>query len=199
MKNAPLRLGFLASHGGTSMRAILSAIDAGELAAEARILICNNGDAPALTFAHERGMPAHHISAKTAGGEYAADVAICAALQEHGCNLVVMSGYLRKLGPSTLSAFDKCILNIHPALLPKFGGQGMYGRRVHQAVIASGDKESGATIHFVDGEYDHGEIVAQRKVPVLPDDSAEDLEKRVAAAEPAFYVDVLKQIAAKVA
>lgn len=192
-----LRLGFLASHGGTSMRSIVKAIESGELAAEARVLICNNADAPALTFARERGLPAHHISAKAAGGEDAADSAICRTLQDANCDWIVMSGYLRKLGPKTLKAFEGRILNIHPALLPKFGGQGMYGRLVHDAVIASGETMSGITIHLVDGEYDHGAIIAQREVPVLPGDTVEDLERRVAAAEPPFFVDVLKTIAAK--
>ena len=192
-----LRLGFLASHGGTSMRSIVKAIDSGELAAEACVLICNNADAPALAFARERGLPAHHISAKSAGGEDAADTAIRETFRKADCNWIVMSGYMRKLGPRTLKAFEGRILNIHPALLPKFGGQGMYGRRVHEAVIASGETMSGITIHLVDGEYDHGAVIAQREVPVLPGDTAEDLERRVAAAEPPFFVDVLKDIAAK--
>lgn len=190
-----LRLGFLASHGGTSMRSIVTAIDGGELDADARILICNNADAPALAFARERGMPARHISAKTTGSEDAADTSICAAFKDAGCTWIVMSGYLRKLGPKTLKAFEGRILNIHPALLPKFGGQGMYGRRVHEAVIASGETMSGITIHLVDGEYDHGAIIAQRDVPVLPGDTVDDLQQRITAAEPSFFVDVLKQIA----
>lgn len=194
-----LRLGFLASHGGTSMRSIVKAIDRGELDAEARVLICNNADSPALAFARERSMSARHISAKTTGGEDAADIAICDTFRNAGCNWIVMSGYLRKLGPKTLKAFEGRILNIHPALLPKFGGQGMYGRRVHEAVIAAGETVSGITIHLVDGEYDHGAIIAQRQVPVLPGDTVEDLERRVAAAEPPFFVDVLKEIAAEAA
>lgn len=192
-----LRLGFLASHGGTSMRSIVRAIDSGELAADACVLICNNADAPALAFARERGLPAHHISAKSAGGEDAADRTICRTFQDAGCNWIVMSGYMRKLGPKTLKAFEGRILNIHPALLPKFGGQGMYGRRVHEAVLAAGETTSGITIHLVDGEYDHGAIIAQREVPVLPGDTVDDLERRVAAAEPPFYVDVLKTLAAE--
>lgn len=192
-----LRLGFLASHGGTSMRSIVKAIDDRELDAEACVLICNNADAPALGFARERNMPAHHISAKTAGGDDAADTAICDAFRNAGCTWIVMSGYLRKLGPKTLKTFEGHILNIHPALLPKFGGQGMYGRRVHEAVIAAGEETSGITIHLVDGEYDHGAIIAQREVPVLAGDTADDLQQRITAAEPPFFVDVLKKIAAK--
>lgn len=190
-----LEIGFLASHGGTSMRAIVAAIATGELTARARIVIGNNADAPALQFAREEGIPCRHISTKTEGSDVAADAAIRDALEASGVEWVVMSGYLRKLGPQTLQRYRGRILNIHPALLPKFGGRGMYGRHIHEAVIAAGETVSGITVHLVDEEYDHGEIVAQHQVPVLPADSVDDLQKRVTAAEPAFFVEVLKSIA----
>jgi phosphoribosylglycinamide formyltransferase-1 len=192
-----LNLGFLASHGGTSMRAIVAAIIAGELNGRARIVVCNNGDAPALQFARDQQLPYRHISARTEGGEEAADLAICRALQDAGAEWVVMSGYLRKLGPATLKHYRGRILNIHPALLPKFGGQGMYGRNVHAAVLAAGETVSGITVHLVDEEYDHGEIVAQREVPVLPGDTIDDLQQRITQAEPPFFVDVLKSLSAR--
>jgi len=192
-----LELGFLASHGGTSMRAIVTAMASGELPAHARIVICNNADAPALEFARQQRIPCRHISARTEGDERAADAAICRALESSGAEWVVMSGYLRKLGPQTLRRYRGRILNIHPALLPKFGGQGMYGRHVHAAVIAAGEAVSGITVHLVDEEYDHGEIIAQHTVPVLPGDSADDLQARVTAAEPQFFVEVLKSLAGK--
>ena len=93
-----------------------------------------------------------------------------------------------------MSAFDRRILNIHPALLPRHGGLGLYGRRVHEAMLASGDAVSGASVHFVDGEYDHGEVVARVEVPVLPDDTPQSLEARVTAAEPGLLVDTLKRL-----
>lgn len=192
-----LKIGFLASHGGSSMRAIVAAMATGELPASAQIVICNNADAPALAYARDQGLPWRHVSARTEGSDAAADAAICRALETSGAEWVVLSGYLRKLGPQTLQRFRGRILNIHPALLPKFGGQGMYGRRIHEAVIAAGEPESGITIHLVDEEYDHGEIVAQRAIPVLPGDSVDDLQARITAAEPAFYVEVLKSIAAR--
>jgi phosphoribosylglycinamide formyltransferase 1 len=194
---APLSLGFLASHGGTSMRAIVAAIDSGDLDARAQILICNNGDAPALQFAKQRGIPFKHISATTHGDATGADLAICKTLQDSGAEWIVMSGYLRKLGPATLARYRGRILNIHPALLPKFGGRGMYGRHIHTAVLAAGEKVSGITIHLVDEEYDHGDIVAQIEVPVLPDDTVDSLQQRVTEAEPPFFVDVLKSLAAR--
>ena len=143
-----LNLGFLASHGGTSMRAIVGAIARGELDARARIVVCNNADAPALQFARDHAIACAHISARTAGGDAATDRAICEALDKADVKWVVMSGYLRKLGPATLARYRGRILNIHPALLPKFGGKGMYGRNVHEAVLAAGDAVSGITIHL---------------------------------------------------
>jgi len=192
----PLKIGFLASHGGSSMRAIVDAIASGALDGSARIVISNNADSPALQFARERGITAHHISATSAGGEAAADLAIRDALQAAGVEWLILSGYLRKLGPATLRQFERRVLNIHPALLPKFGGKGMFGRHIHEAVLAAGERTSGITIHHVDGEYDHGAIVAQRKVPVLSGDTVETLQQRIMAAEPPFFVETLQAIAA---
>lgn len=190
-----LKLGFLASHGGSSMRAIVTAIWAGRLDAEARLVISNNGDSPALAFARESGLEARHISTRTEGSADAADAAICDAMRAAGAELIVLSGYLRKLGPCVLEAYRHRILNIHPALLPKYGGEGMYGRRVHEAVIAAGDTVSGATIHLVDADYDTGPILARVEVPSHPGDTVEALEQRVMAAEPAFFVQTLRAIA----
>ncbi len=178
------------------MRAIVDAIASGALAGSARIVISNNADSPALQFAHERGVAVRHISATAAGGEAAADQAISDALVAAGAEWIVLSGYLRKLGPLTLRRFEGRILNIHPALLPKFGGKGMFGRHIHEAVLAAGERCSGITIHHVDGEYDHGAIVAQREVPVMPGDTVETLQQRIMAAEPAFFVETLQAIAA---
>ena len=113
-----------------------------------------------------------------------------------GVDLVILSGYLRKLGPKVLAAFGGRILNIHPALLPRHGGQGMYGRRVHEAVLAAGEPFTGASVHWVDHEYDHGEVLAQTRIPVDPGDTPETLEAKVMAAEPQLYIDVLRRITA---
>ncbi|MGZ6016370.1 MAG: formyltransferase family protein, partial [Phenylobacterium sp.] len=131
----------------------------------------------------------------TEGGADSADRAIADAMQSAGVELIVLSGYLRKIGPQTLARYRGRILNIHPALLPAYGGQGLYGRRVHEAVRASGDAVSGATIHVVDGDYDTGPIVARTEVALEPGDSAEDIERKVMAAEPGFFVETLRRIA----
>jgi phosphoribosylglycinamide formyltransferase 1 len=188
-----MTLAFLASNNGSSFRAIVAAIEAGELDARAALAVSNRKAAPALAFAQAHGVPALFLP--TIADPEAADCRLAAALKDAGADLVILSGYLRKLGPRTLAAFEGRILNIHPALLPAHGGQGMYGRRVHEAVIAAGERQSGASVHLVDEEYDHGEVIAQARVPVKPDDTAETLEKRVMAAEPGLFVETLKKIA----
>jgi len=192
MISRPLKLGFLASRNGSSARAIIAAIEAGELAAEARLMVANNKSAGALDFAAEHGVPA--VCIPTQADPEAADLRLRDALTEAGVELLVLSGYLRQLGPHTLAKFRNRVLNIHPGPLPEFGGHGMYGRRVHEAVVAAGVPESGACIHVVDEEYDRGPVVARRSVPVQPGDTAQDLEARVTAVEPAFFVDTLRRI-----
>ena len=189
-----MKLAFLASGNGSSLRAILAAIADGRLVAEARLVVSNRKESPALDFARGQGLAAQFIP--TVPDAEAADRALAAALLHSGAEWVILSGYLRKLGPRTLKAFDGRILNIHPALLPNFGGKGMYGRKVHEAVRASGATQSGATLHLVDGEYDHGAVVAQVTVPVQVTDTVEDIEARVMAAEPALFVRTLMKISA---
>jgi phosphoribosylglycinamide formyltransferase-1 len=187
-----LKLGFLASRNGSSARAVVAAIEAGTLNGEARLMVANNKSAGALEFAAEHGIPT--VCIPTQADPEAADRRLAEALEAAGVELVVLSGYLRQLGPHTLARYRGRVLNIHPGPLPDFGGHGMYGRRVHEAVIAAGAKESCATIHVVDEEYDHGPEVARCAVPVEPGDTAEALEARVTAREPAFFVETLRRI-----
>jgi phosphoribosylglycinamide formyltransferase-1 len=193
--SSALKIGFLASHGGTSMKAILQAMGDGSLRAAACVVISNNADAPALTHARMLGVPAYHLSETKLGAEADIDRAVVDTLAEHGADLVVLSGYLRKLGPRTLARYRSRIINIHPALLPRHGGRGMYGRRVHEAVIAAGERTSGITIHLVDEEYDRGPVLAQREVPVEAGDTPATLAARIEAIEPGFFVETLRRIA----
>jgi phosphoribosylglycinamide formyltransferase 1 len=188
------RLGFLASHNGTNMRAIVAACRDGRLCATPAVLISNNREAAAMVWARDHGVPSEHISATAKGSEAAADAAIAEQLMAHRVDLVILAGYMRKLGPATLRAFHNRILNVHPALLPKFGGQGMYGAHVHNAVLEAGEAETGVTIHLVDDAYDHGPVVAQAAVPVHSGDTAETLAARVQAREQTLYPEVLAQI-----
>lgn len=193
MSSSSLKLGFLASGNGSSARAVVAAIRAGDLAAEARLLVSNNRSAPALAFAAEAGVPALYIA--TQADPEAADARLVEAMAGHGVELIVLSGYLRQLGAKTLARYAGKILNIHPGPLPAFGGHGMYGRRVHEAVIAAGVAESGICIHLVDEEYDRGPVIARRSIPVEPGDTAATLEARVTGLEPGFYLETLRRMA----
>ena len=139
MISRPLKLGFLASGNGSSAQATVTAIAAGRLEAQARVLVSNKKDCAAFGWAHDAGVP--FLSIPTVTDPDAADARLQAAMDDHGVELIVLSGYLRRLGPRTLSRFAGRILNIHPGPLPQFGGEGMYGARVHQAVIAAGVAE----------------------------------------------------------
>lgn len=187
-----LKLGFFASGGGSNVQAILDAIESGRLDAEARIIISNNSKAYVLERARIAGVPFAHISSKTHDDE---QVALIQALQTAGAEIVVLAGYMKKISPELIRSFDGRVLNIHPALLPKFGGKGMYGMNVHKAVIEAGEKVSGPTIHLVNEKYDAGRILAQREVPVLPNDSPETLAARVLEAEHIIYAETLRKIA----
>jgi len=189
-----MNLAFLASNNGSSFRAIVAAISAGDLKARAVLAVSNRKTAPALEFARAHAVPALFIP--TVNDPEAADARLAAALRAAGADLVILSGYLRRLGPVTLDAYRGRVLNIHPALLPRHGGQGMYGRRVHEAVLAAGERVTGASVHVVDGEYDHGPVVARVEVPVLAGDVAADVEARVMAAEPGLFIATLQRLVA---
>ena len=192
MTDQGLKLGFLASANGTSARAIVNAIRAGQLTSEARLLVSNNRKAPALEWARELGLAA--LCIPTQADPEGADQSLAAEMAAHGVDLIVLSGYLRRLGPATLRRYGGRILNIHPGPLPAFGGHGMYGRRVHEAVIAAGAPQSGICIHLVDEEYDRGPVIARRSVEVAPGDTPESLETRVTGLEPQFFIETLRRI-----
>ena len=192
---AKLRLGLLASHGGTNLQAILDACACATLQAEPRVVLSNNSSSGALLRARGAGIPAFHLSRWTDPQPGRLDQKICATLTAYGVEVVCMCGYMKRLGPQILDAFDGRILNIHPALLPKFGGKGYYGDVVHEAVLAAGESESGATVHLVGAEYDTGPILSQRSVPVHEDDTSETLAARVLKVEHQLYAETLQQIA----
>ncbi len=189
-----MRLAFFASHNGSAAKAIVEACEAGNLAADPVFLVCNNPDAGAIKWAVEKRLKNYCLNEKNMNGADKLDREIANLLQDHAIDLVVCSGYMKLIGPKTIKAVRGRILNVHPALLPRHGGQGMYGRRVHDAVVAAGERETGITIHLVDGEYDKGPIVAQRRLPVHQSDTAVDVENRVKAAEPDFYIETLRAI-----
>ena len=189
-----MNLGFLASGRGSNLQAVVDACKSGRLAARPCVVISNNSGSGALDRAKREGIPHYHLSSKTHPDPVQLDAAILDALLRHDVELVILAGYMRKLGSKTLERYRGRIINIHPALLPKFGGQGMYGARVHQAVLAAGGQETGVTIHLVDAEYDTGPIVAQCRVKVLADDTVESLAQRVLEREHSFLVETIGKI-----
>lgn len=162
---------------------------------EVACVISNNSQSGALRFARSQSIPNFHLSSKTHPDPEVLDQEFLSVLKASAVDLIVLAGYMRKLPARTLDEYRGRILNIHPALLPKYGGKGMYGIAVHEAVIASGEQEAGVTIHLVDEEYDHGPVVAQTKVPVLDGDTPESLRERVLSREHDFLVETLSAIA----
>ena len=189
-----LRLGFLASHNGTNVQAIIDACRKGLLQAEPRVVISNNSDAEVLERARREGIPRYHLSSKTHPLLEELDRAILDTLESYEVGLVILAGYMRHLGPETLSRYRGYILNIHPALLPKYGGKGMYEKLVHEAVLAAGERTTGVTVHLVDQEYDQGRIIAQCEVPVLQEDTVDSLNARVLEREHEFYTETLQRV-----
>jgi phosphoribosylglycinamide formyltransferase 1 len=189
-----MNIGFLASHGGSNMQAIIDACKSGKLQATPAVVISNNSDSGAIARAKKEGIPYYYLSGKTYPGPGELDEAILNTFLHHAVDIIVLAGYMKKLGTGTLAHFRGRILNIHPALLPKFGGEGMYGIHVHEAVIAAREKESGVTIHVVDEQYDTGKILAQTHVPVMPDDTPETLAARVLEQEHILYAETLQKI-----
>ncbi|MBI2993968.1 MAG: phosphoribosylglycinamide formyltransferase [Gammaproteobacteria bacterium] len=188
------RLGFLASHRGTNMQAIIDACNSGRLPAVPVVVVSNSGSSGALDRAVAHGIPTCVLGGEKFREPADLDQALVEVLRKYRVDLVVLAGYMKKIGPMTLSAFPRRIVNVHPALLPAHGGRGMYGSHVHSAVIAAGETETGVTIHLVDTAYDTGPILAQCRIPVLKGDTAESLAARVLPAEHQLYVETLQRI-----
>lgn len=186
-----MKIAFLASHNGSTARAITDACKNGTLAADPVLLISNNTGSNALGWARERRLKNAVINT---GNSADPDAAIAGLFEDNGIDLVICSGYMKLIGPKTIETVRGAILNTHPALLPKHGGKGMYGRHVHQAVFDAKETETGITIHLVDGEYDHGRVLAQKRLPVASGESVDDIEAKVKAAEGDFYIETLQKI-----
>lgn len=191
-----MTLGILASHGGTVLQTIIDAAQGPRPELAPCIVISNNSGSGAAQRAVASGIRFAHLSSQTHPEPAALDAAIARALFDAGAELVFLAGYMKKLGPDTLARFRGRILNTHPALLPRFGGQGMYGDHVHSAVLEAGETRSGVSVHLVDEEYDTGPVVAQRAVDVLPGDTVETLSQRVRACERVLVVETLAAVAA---
>lgn len=177
------------------MQAIVDAFESGQLPGRVVLLISNNSGSGAMERARRHNIPRLHLSGVTHPDPQQLDRVMVSALEESGANLVCLAGYMKKLGPETLEKFQGRMLNVHPSLLPRHGGKGMYGQRVHRSVLASGDTVTGVTIHLVEGDYDQGPVLAQKEIRVLPDDDVATLSRRVLEVEHQLYVEVLGSIA----
>jgi phosphoribosylglycinamide formyltransferase-1 len=186
----PVNIAVLASGEGTNLQAIIDFNSKlGGAAKGAITLVASNKEsAGALERARTAGIAAEVFDAKDDGDS------LLSLLSTHSIDLVVLAGYLRHLPPRVTRAYHARIINVHPGLLPEFGGAGMYGSKVHTAVIASGTKTSGVSVHFVDDEFDHGPLIAQWRVPVLESDDAESLAARVLQVEHRVYPRIIEMV-----
>lgn len=189
-----LRLGFLASHGGSNMQSIIDACNIDKLNMTPAVIISNNSNSKALERAQKEGIPNYHLSSVKFENFEDLDFEINKVMQKHDVDIIILTGYMKKIGLKTLENYQNKILNIHPALLPQYGGKGMYGMNVHKEIIKNKEKETGITLHLVDGKYDNGRIINQIKLPVYATDTPETLQKRVLENEHEFYVETLQKI-----
>lgn len=186
----PVRVAIFLSGSGSNFQALLDATRSKRLQATVVCVASNRSDAYGLVRAKDASIPTIHLSSPMT--EQAIDQ-LAQTLTDFRVECILLAGFLRKVPEKILRMYSRRILNIHPALLPKFGGKGMYGHHVHEAVIASGATESGATVHLVDSEYDTGEILAQQSVLVFLNDTAESLARRVLDVEHELYPRTVQQ------
>ncbi len=174
-----MNIAVFASGRGSNFRAILNAVQQGQLSANVTLLLSNKADAGAFEIARAQNIPAVHLSQQQFSDEEAFATKVLDVLSGHHVDFIALAGYLKRIPSRVVRQFRNRIVNVHPALLPAFGGDGMYGHHVHEAVIRYGAKISGATVHLVDEEYDHGPIVMQQSLEVSSDDTAESLASKV--------------------
>jgi len=192
---SPLAVAVFVSGRGSNVQAIQDRIDRGELNALIALMISSSANAGALEIAHRHHIPAFTLSANQYADEAAYSQALLHLLEDHAVELIVLSGYLKKVPGRIVQSYRHRMINIHPALLPSFGGQGLYGRHVHEAVLNYGCKVSGATVHLVDLDYDTGQPLLQRCVPVLEEDTPETLAARVLAVEHEILPEAIRLFA----
>ena len=196
MSGDMLNIAVLGSGRGSNFQAILTAIQQGRIPnARIALVISNNSGAGILEIARNSSLPAVHLSHRQFPTEDEFVDALLSLLSAHGVNFIVLAGYMKRIHPRVINAYRHRIINIHPALLPRHGGPGMYGHFVHEAVIAAGDRLSGATVHFVDEEYDHGSIVLQKTVSVAPEDTPETLAAKILEIEHEIYPEAIRRLA----
>ena len=186
----PVRLAVLISGGGTTLQNFLDRIAAGALRAELAVVLASRADAYGLERARRAGIPALVVARKAHADAARFNDALHAVLEPFAVDLVILAGFLSLFQPR--ARYARRVMNIHPALIPAFCGPGFYGHKVHEAVIESGARVSGCTVHFADDQYDHGPIILQGTVPVLDDDTPDALAARVHAVENELYPEAIR-------
>ena len=193
--SAPLRIAVLLSGEGTSLENLFEHVERGELDARVTVVIASRAGAGGLERARRRGVPAFVVARKQYSDVGEFNDRIHEILARHELDVVALLGFLSRFEPR--ERYRRCTLNVHPALIPRHCGPGWYGHRVHEAVLAAGEQESGATVHFVDDQYDHGPILLQDRVPVLPDDTPDTLAARVQTLERRLVPEALRLLHAR--
>lgn len=191
-----LKIGFMASGGGSNFQAILDKVKDGSLqGVSIEFLITNNSKCGAVSKASTAGISVHHLSSVTHPAPDALESAMMEVIRTSGIQLLVLAGYMKKIPDGVLALLPDRVINIHPALLPSFGGPGHWGHHVHEAVVAAGARVSGPTVHFVDGEYDHGKIIAQRAIPLESNDTPDVVATKVLQQEHELFWRVVEAFA----
>ncbi len=194
MTQETARIAVFLSGAGSNMKALVDASKCGILSGKIVLVVSNRAKAFGLTIAGEEGIETFVFKQKKYATPEEAGADLLNRLQQRRIDYIALSGYLRLLPAEVVRTFRNRIVNIHPALLPQYGGKGMYGHFVHEAVIASGDKESGVSVHLVNEVYDDGPVLEQVRVPVMPDDTPDTLAERVLKQEHKFYARVLNKL-----
>lgn len=190
------RIGILASYNGSGFQTIKNACDEGILNAQVNVVVSNNTNANALKTAEQMQIPNFIINAKKYPNDDL-DEKIAELFKEFNCDYIFCSGYMKIIGSKLISSFEEKIINTHPALLPsKYGGKGMYGRFVHEAIIKNNEKKSGVTIHFVNEKYDDGRIILKKELELLDDETVDSLESRIKDLESVAIIEAFKKLLA---
>ena len=187
------KIGILSSHNGSGFVAINEACENRDLNATVEVVISNNSDANVLKTAEEKNIKNYCINSKLYPNENI-DLKILELFKEHGCDYIYLSGYMKKIDKCLTQYYHNKIINCHPSLLPDFGGRGMYGSNVHEAVINKGVKKSGATVHFVNENYDEGKFILQESITLEENETALSLEEKIKDLEKKVIIKALKKV-----
>lgn len=189
-----MNIAVFSSHNGSDLQAVIDACANGVINAKVCVVISNNPDSKALERARVSGIDGYAVNNKSCGSEEALNNEILRILSLYKTDIIFLAGYLKKIGDGVLKKYHNRIFNIHPALLPKYGGKGMYGMNVHKAVIDAGEKVSGITVHRVNGGYDEGEIIAKTEIDITGIETCEALAEEIIKHEHIFIVEVINEI-----